>query len=199
MERKNTIHLLKPWKLFACSFLERLWIIMGKKIFGVLLTIFLVFAVTINVNAATLTEDGGSVTVPVRYTVDNTEYIITFPAEITVGNEDTSFEIKAEKMNLRPDEEVVVLIKEGCDPSGNVILKRQQSDLENAPILTTSLTQSGISIVDNDFVVGKFIDGADSTVNTMGMVTMSVPVVDENTKAGDYIGTLQFEVELRKA
>ena len=37
-------------------------------------------------------------------------------------------------------------------------------------------------MADNDFVVGKFIDGADSTVNTMGIVTMSVPVVDETGK-----------------
>ena len=172
---------------------------MGKKIFGVLLTIFLVFAVTVNVNAETLTKDGDSVSVPVKYTVDNTEYIITIPAEITVGNEGTSFEIKAEKMNLRPDEEVVVKIKEGCDANGNVILKRQQSDLENASMLTTGLTQNGVNVAENNFVVGKFVDSNTSMINTLGSISMSAPNIDENTKAGDYIGTILFEVELRKA
>ena len=76
---------------------------------------------------------------------------------------------------------------------------RQQEDISTAPILNTSLTQNGVSIASNDFIVGKFVDSDNSVENIMGAISMSVPVVDENTRAGDYIGTLQFEVELRKA
>ena len=181
------------------SIMERLWNIMGKNILCVLLTVLLVMAFRITIKAATLTKDGDSVEVPVKYTVDNTEYIITIPAEITVGNEETSFMVTAEKMNLRPDEEVIVKIVSGCNDNGEVTLTRQQEDLENAPVLTTKFTQNTISIAANDYVVARFVDSADSKVNTLGAVSMSVPVVDENTKAGDYIGTIQFEVELRKA
>lgn len=172
---------------------------MGKKILCVLLTIFLVMTLRITIKAGTLTKDGDSVEVPVKYTVDNTEYIITIPAEITVTNEETNFIVTAEKMNLRPDEEVVVKIVKGCDANGDVALVRQQEDLENAPVLTTSFTQNGKSIADNDFIVGQFVDGVDSKVNVLGAVSMSAPVIDENTKAGDYIGIIQFEVELRRA
>ena len=76
---------------------------------------------------------------------------------------------------------------------------RQQEDISTAPILNTNLTQNGVSIASNDFIVGKFVDSDNSVENIMGAISMSVPVVDENTRAGDYIGTLQFEVELRKA
>lgn len=172
---------------------------MGKKILCVLLTLLLVLSSRITINAATLTTDGDSVEVPVKYTVDNTEFIITIPAELTVGNEETSFEITAQKMNLRPDEEVIIKIAKGCDSSGAVSLVRQQEDISTAPILNTSLTQNGVSIASNDFIVGKFVDSDNSVENIMGAISMSVPVVDENTRAGDYIGTLQFEVELRKA
>ena len=178
---------------------ERLENIMGKKILCILLTILLVMTLRTTINAGSLTKDGDSVSVPVKYTVDNTEFIITIPAEITVGNVETSFEITAEKMNLRPDEEVIVKIVDGCDANGEVTLVRQQEDMENAPVLTTKFTQNTKSIAENDYVVGKFVDSADGKVNVLGAVSMSPPVVDENTKAGDYIGTIQFEVELRKA
>lgn len=179
--------------------MERLWNVMGKKILCVLLTILLVMTIRTTVNAETLTKDGDSVEVPVKYTVDNTEFIITIPEEITVGNEETSFCISADKMNLRPDEEVIVKIVEGCDVNGDVVLVRQQENMQNAPVLTTRFTQNGKSISENDYIVGKFIDSDDSKTNILGAVSMSPPVVDENTKAGDYIGTIQFEVELRKA
>ena len=172
---------------------------MGKKILCVLLTVLMVMTFRTTINAGTLTKDGESVEVPVKYTVNNTEYIITIPAEIIVGNEETSFVISAEKMNLRPDEEVIVKIVEGCDANGDVTLVRQQANLDNAPVLITKFTQNSKNIAENDYIVGKFVDGADSKVNILGEVSMSPPVVDENTKAGDYIGTIQFELELRKA
>ncbi len=172
---------------------------MGKKILTVLLTLYLVLATSVSLDAATLTADGDFVEVPVKYSVNNTEYIITIPAEITLDSTDTSFEITAEKMNLRPDEEVIVKISSGCDSNGMVTLTRQQSDRENAPTLTSTLTQNGVNIASNEYIVGKFVDGENSLTNTLGTVIMSAPKIDENTKAGDYLGNLQFEVELRKA
>ena len=172
---------------------------MGKKILTVLLTIYLVILASVPISAAVLTGYGESVSVPVKYSVDTTEYIISIPAEITLANTDISFEIKADKMNLRPDEEVVVKISKGCDENGMVTLIRQQSDLENAPTLQSHLTQNGTNVVENEYIVGLFKDGSNSTVNTLGVINMSAPMIDENTKAGDYLGTLQFELELRKA
>ena len=177
---------------------ERLWNIMGKKILCVLLTILLVMTLRTTINAGTLTKDGDSISVPVKYTVDNTEFVIIIPAEITVGNEETSFLIMAEKINIRPDEEVIVRISEGCNENGAITLVRQQEN-EDAPVLFTDLTQNGVNIAENDYIVGKFVDSDNSTNNTLGEVNMSVPVVDENTRAGDYIGTICFEVEIRRA
>lgn len=172
---------------------------MGKKILTILLTLYLVLAASVSLDAATLTADGESVKVPVKYSVNNTEYIITIPAEITLDSADTSFEITAEKMNLRPDEEVIVKISSGCDSNGVVTLTRQQSDEANAPTLSSTLSQNGVNIATNEYIVGKFVDGENSTANTLGAIIMSAPKIDENTKAGDYLGTIQFEVELRKA
>ena len=64
--------------------------------------------------------------------------------------------------------------------------------------LYTYLTMDGKNIAENDYQVALFRDSNNSTSNTLGKVTMSAPVVDENTKAGDYLGNIEFMVELRK-
>ena len=171
---------------------------MGKKFFFVLLTVLMVFSVSVGVNAAELNSDGATATVPVRYTVDNTEFIIRIPAELTPGTQDSEFTVTADRMNLRPDESVIVSITEGCDENGRVVLTRQ-GDINIQPAtLTTSLTISEVAVSADNNIVGIFRDGADSTANLLDSVKMSSPVIDENTKAGDYVGTIEFKVELRR-
>lgn len=170
---------------------------MGKKIFMVLLTMLMVFSTSVGVNAAELSSDGASVNVPVKYTVDNTEFVIRIPAEISPDMIDREFSITADRMNLRPDESVIVSVTGGCDENGVVILKRQGDNSDKPSILTTSLMINGVSIADNNNIVAMFRDGDNSTENLLGNVKMSALVIDENTKSGDYIGTVEFKVELR--
>ena len=171
---------------------------MGKKILTVLLTIYLVILASVPISAAVLTGDGESVSVPVKYSVDTTEYIISIPAEITLANTDISFEIKADKMNLRPDEELVVTISSGCNSSGQVILQREGDKTSNPATLTTTLTAGGTNIAQNNHVVGLFKDSDNSTDNLTGNITMSALKIDSNTKSGDYSTVVEFKVQLRK-
>lgn len=171
---------------------------MGKKVLVVLLSILMIFSYSVNVKAATLTSDGESVQVPVKYTVDNTEYLITIPAQITLDSRDISFTVTSQGMNLRPDEMVVVSISNGCNQSGGVELVRQNDRQSTPSTLYTYLTIGGKNIAQNNFEVAKFMDGDNSTQNILGAVVMSAPVITEDTKAGDYCGTLEFLVELRR-
>lgn len=171
---------------------------MGKKVLVVLLSILMIFSYSVTVNAATLTSDGDSVQVPVKYTVDNTEFLITIPAHITLDSRDISFTVTSQGMNLRPDEMVVVSISSGCNQSGGVELVRQNDRQSTPSTLYTYLTIGGKNVAQNNFEVAKFMDGDNCTQNILGAVVMSAPVVTEDTKAGDYCGTLEFSVELRR-
>lgn len=171
---------------------------MGKKVLVVLLSILMIFSYSVTVKAATLTSDGESVEVPVKYTVNNTEFLITIPAQITLDSRDISFTVTSQGMNLRPDEMVVVSISKGCNQSGAVELVRQNDRQSTPSTLYTYLTIGGKNIAQNNFEVARFIDGDNSTKNTLGAVVMSAPVINEDTKAGDYCGTLEFSVELRR-
>ena len=171
---------------------------MGKKILVVLLSILMIFSYSVSVNAATLTSDGETVKVPVKYTVNNTEFIITVPAQLMLESRDVSFTITAQEMNLRPDEIVVVSISDGCKEDGSVALVRQNDKQTRPSILYTYLTVDGENIAQNEYMVAKFMDGDNSTENLIGEVVMSAPVVTEDAKAGDYSGTLEFLVELRR-
>ena len=105
---------------------------MGKKILVLLLSVLMIFSYSVTVKAATLTTDGETVKVPVKYTVDNTEFIITVPAQLMLDSRDVSFTITAQGMNLRPDETVLVSISDGCDQNGGVELVRQ-NDKQSKP------------------------------------------------------------------
>ena len=83
---------------------------MGKKVLVVLLSILMIFSYSVSVKAATLNSDGDTVEVPVKYTVDNTEFLITIPAQLTLDSRDVSFSVTSQNMNLRPDETVIVSI-----------------------------------------------------------------------------------------
>lgn len=171
---------------------------MGKKIFMILLTMLMVFSTSIGVNAAELSSDGASANVPVKYTVDNTEFIIRIPAELSPDTEDVEFSITADRMNLRPDESVVVFVTGGCNDNGQVILSRQGDSSDKPATLITTLMVNGASISGNNNIVAMFRDGDNSTENLLGNVKMSALVIDENTRAGDYIGIVEFKVELRR-
>ena len=171
---------------------------MGKKVLVVLLSILMIFSYSVTVKAATLTSDGDSVQVPVKYTVDNTQFLITIPAQITLDSRDVSFTVTSQGMNLRPDEMVVVSISSGCNQSGAVELVRQNDRQSTPSTLYTYLTIGGRNIAQNNFEVARFMDGDNSTQNILGAVVMSAPVINEDTKAGDYCGTIEFSVELRR-
>lgn len=150
--------------------------------------------------ADTISTNGGTSSVPVKFTVDNTAFVITVPAVITPQKgADSSFAISATKMNLRPDEEIQVSIVGGCDANSVVKLVRQNTPEGKEPAyLTTTLTTSGTKIGTNNFLVGRFRDGADSTKNLVGAVTMSALAVNENTEAGEYLAMIDFKVDLKR-
>lgn len=173
---------------------------MIKKILAGILAAACVLLATEKVWADTISTDGGTSSVPVRFTVDNTAFEITIPAVIMPkGNETDTFSIGASRINLRPDEEIDVTIIGGCSQDGEVRLVRQNvPDGKEAAYLTTTLSTSGQNISGTGFLVGKFRDGADSTVNLIGDVTMSALEIDESTQAGDYLAVIEFRVDLKR-
>ena len=172
---------------------------MGKKIFGFLLATFMVFASSTTLYAQTLDSDGESVTVPVRYTAATTAYEIVVPAYLNVGTTSQEFTVTAENVNLRPDEELIVQINQGCDENGVVSLLRQNVPSgKKVATLDTTLTIGGKKISDLNYVVGDFVDSADSSRNLIDPVTMSPLEIDANTEAGDYVANIVFSIELRR-
>lgn len=171
---------------------------MGKRILTALLTILLVFSSSMVVNATTLSSDGATTQVPVKYTVNNTAFVINIPSELTPDTELKSFTITAESMNLRPDEELVVKISSGCNEYGQVILTREGDKTSNPATLYTLLVCNGMNIARGDYLVGLFRDSDDSTHNIAGKVNMSALKVESDTKAGDYSAVVEFKVEIRK-
>ncbi|MGN0373862.1 MAG: hypothetical protein ACI4EN_00050 [Butyrivibrio sp.] len=171
---------------------------MKKMILTILLSIFFIFGISMRVDADTLDADGETARVPVKYTVDNTEFVICIPGEIAADTDSSAFIITADKMNLRPDEEVIVRISQGCDEEGRITLVRQNDSSGNPAQLTTVLTTGDKNIAENNYIVGYFKDSDDSTKNTVGYINMSGLKTDEYTKAGDYLAVIEFQVELRR-
>lgn len=171
---------------------------MGKKIImGILAAIFIMVTGQ-KVYAANMNTDGQTATVPVRYTVSNTSFVITVPAVIAPGIEGRSFEIGAASMNLRPEQFVEVSVSSGCTENGTVTLKRQNVP-EGKPVATldTVFSVGDKNIGANGYLVARFEDGADSKVNRLGAVSMSALNVKEDTEAGDYMTTVEFKVRLK--
>lgn len=171
---------------------------MGRKILMVLLITMLVFSFNKTVQAGNITTDGGSISVPVTYTVENTSFVITVPTTINADVKETSFAIGASKVNIKPEQYIEVFITEGCDKDGKVKLMRQnEAPGTEVSYLESTLSIKGKNIKDNSFRVGYFKDGSDSTKNLDGAVTMSGLNVTASTKAGVYRGNICFTVELR--
>ncbi|MGN0369139.1 MAG: hypothetical protein ACI4EW_01165 [Butyrivibrio sp.] len=173
---------------------------MFKKVLVFVLGTIIFFSMSKAVYAAdiTITTDGGTVEVPVRYTVDNTSFIITIPAVIAPSTTESSFQIGADYMNLRPDQSVEVTVSSGCNSEGVVVLERQNvpNGKPVATLETTLSTRMG-RINENGYLVGQFSDGENSTVNTLGSVSMSPLNVTENTEAGDYCAGIVFKVQVK--
>lgn len=170
---------------------------MGKKILMFILTAVMVFSIKETVHATEINSNGGSATVPVKYTVDNTSFLITIPTVIWADKKETQFEVSAKEINIRPDEHLQVFITEGCDSEGKLILERQGVTEGNESHLETTVLVSGRNVADNNYRVGHFKDGS-SVTNLDGKITLSGLNVDENTRAGDYWTTVCFKVELSK-
>lgn len=171
---------------------------MGKKILTGLLSLLFVFIISQRVDAAEITADGGSVSVPVTYTADTTAFVITIPAVITPSDVKQSFSIGASYMNLRPEQHIEVRVSKGCAAGGTVTLRRQNvADGKPAATLDTVLSVDGTTIDKNDFLVGYFCDGSESSKNILGDVSMSPLNVTSDTEAGDYTAALEFTVALK--
>ena len=172
---------------------------MFKKIIAALMTVVGVFASVTAVKAETISTDGGSVSVPVTYTVDNSYFEVVIPATISVGTEATGFAITSTAMNIRPDETVQVSIASGCNEKGIVELERQGvAGGQKAATLDTYVTIDGTGINETNYIVGRFTD-ATGTDNQVGDVSMSGLTVTEDTQSGDYMATIVFKVDLVSA
>ncbi len=172
---------------------------MKKGILILILTFLFMGMLTEKVSAQTLSESGESTSVPVVYTVDNTAFIITIPAVITADFTETTFEVGAEYVNLRPDEYLEVKITSGSDQDGVVTLQRQNvPEGKDIATLKTTLSVEGSNIGENNNVVGFFQDSSDSQKNLKGKVALSPLEINEETESGDYLAILQFTVELGK-
>lgn len=173
---------------------------MFKKIMVFVLGTIIFFSMSKAVYAAdvTISTDGGTVEIPVKYTVDNTSFVITIPAVIAPSTTKSSFLIGAESMNLRPDQSVEVTISSGCNSESVVVLERQNvpEGKQVATLETTLSTQTG-KISENGYLVGRFRDGTDSTLNILGSVSMSPLNVTENTESGDYAAGIVFKVQVK--
>lgn len=170
---------------------------MIKKIIFSLLTAAFIFVITEPISAATLNASGQSASAQVRYNVDNTAFVVDIPAIIDAGESETSFRITAQSMNLKPQQSVEVRIAKGCDENGKVVLTRQGDTSKNINTLTTTLFVKGKNIADNDMMVAQFKDSDTATENLCGDVVLSALSVNKDTRAGEYIGNLEFVLQLK--
>ena len=169
-----------------------------KRIMVIIVAMAMIISSTNVVDAKTVSSAGETASVPVKYSVNNTGFIIEIPSVINVGSEDSTFAITAENVNLRPDEELSVVITEGCDDEGYVkLLRKKVPEGKKVAILKTRLSVQDNNLGENK-TVAKFVDSDESNTNLLGEVKMSGIVTDKNTEAGDYMGTLVFEVELKR-
>lgn len=171
---------------------------MIKKLLGVFLTLVAVATTVNSVNAATLTTDGGTAKVPVKYSVNTTAFEIIIPAVIMPGLEESSFSVGAALMNIRPDQCVEVSLISGCNDKGQIVLVRQNVEDGKIPsTIATSLSVNGTKLGAGNMVVARFEDGKTSTVNKLGAVSMSALNITKDTEPGDYEATVEFKVSLR--
>lgn len=171
---------------------------MGKKIFMFLLTVALIFGQNVTAYAANMTTSGEEVSVPVKFSVNNTSFIITVPTVIMASDSGSEFTITASDINLRPEEYLEIFITKGCNENGSIILERQNvPEGKEIATLKTDVSINGKSIKDNNFRVGYFKDGSNSNENLDGKVTLSGIEINEDTESGDYATTVCFKVELK--
>lgn len=166
---------------------------MGKKILLVVMILVFGFSFTESVKAGELKSDGDNLSVPVKYTVDNAAFTITVPTVIVADTQDVKFLVQASNINIRPDKKLEVFISEGCDDNGVIRLNRLGDSDNN--YLETKVTIAGKSVADNNKRVALFKD-LSGTTNIDGEVTLSGLDINENTKAGDYLATIVFKVEM---
>lgn len=171
---------------------------MSKKIIMCILAMILIFSGVQNVHAKTLSTDGETTSVTVKYTADTTAFEIVIPAFICPAGENSSFTVASSYMNLRPDEYVEVSIADGCKEGGKVSLKRQNVPAgKPVSVLETVLTIDNVTLDRLSYVVGRFEDGKDSTKNLIGSVMMGKLNINRDTEAGDYQAVVEFKVDLK--
>ena len=170
---------------------------MNKKILTCFLSVFFVFAISQRVDASEINTDGGKARVPVTYTANTTAFIITIPAVISPSDEETSFNVGASYMNLRPEQHIEVSVTGGCNEGGVVTLERQNvAEGKKAATLNTVFSIDGNPIDKNGYLVGYFEDSSESSTNILGNVTMSPLNITADTEAGDYRTVVEFTFSL---
>lgn len=127
-------------------------------------------------------------TMSVTYRQPNA-YMLTIPSSAVLNSTTASMnQISVKDVNLEPNTAIKIKISQGVDDNGVIELSRQQ-DTKTKAVTTISKKQGGTGIKLNEDFVTFTADGYQS-------LWYSVIVAKDGgtIKAGDYSGTITFEV-----
>lgn len=115
-------------------------------------------------------------------------YTVTIPQSIDLSAGADSNEIEVTGVNLEPNKEIKIKISQGVDNNGVIELSRKQ-DTDTKAVTTISKTSGGAGIAQGtDFVTF-------TTNGKQALYYSAIAAKDGGTiKAGDYSGTITFEV-----
>lgn len=115
-------------------------------------------------------------------------YTVTIPQSIDLSAGAAFNEISVTGVNLEPNKEIKIKISKGVDESGVIELSRQQ-DTDTKAVTTISTTQGGTGIAQGTDFATFTADGKQKLY-----YSAIAPKTGKTIKAGDYSGTLTFEV-----
>ncbi len=117
-------------------------------------------------------------------------WTVSIPSTTLSQTKETEQTVSAEAINIRPNEKLQVKIKGLTD--GKVTLTRNDSGATTTS--TVSTTKGGDSLISSDTVIAEFENQSTDFANgTTGKLYFSA--VPEDTKAGDYSGTITYVLE----
>ena len=128
----------------------------------------------------------------VKYQQQST-WIVSIPQTTLSQTQEVEQTVSATAMNIRPDEKLQVKIKGLTE--GKVTLTRDYSKATTTS--TVSTTSNSVNPITVDTVIAEFEDQSTDFVNgTTGKLYFSA--IPEETKAGDYSGTITYVMETVK-
>ncbi|HIR91809.1 MAG TPA: hypothetical protein IAB98_00115 [Candidatus Egerieimonas intestinavium] len=128
----------------------------------------------------------------VKYQQQST-WIVSIPQTTLSQTQEVEQTVSATAMNIRPDEKLQVKIKGLTE--GKVTLTRDDSKATTTS--TVSTTSNSVNPITVDTVIAEFEDQSTDFVNgTTGKLYFSA--IPEETKAGDYSGTITYVMETVK-